>query len=156
MLQDEVRCWAAWEWYIAATGDYDALAPYYLAANELSICTLLEISFFHCLLPISIRGTKTCSILNLPWTFSSISSGIFHYIRYSISYLEHRQVYRVLESFVFNMTVSRPVLHSHGFLLLFDIRPWSIYSACKWMSSYYGHSMIRIEKNLSGLESRRQ
>ncbi|KAI9313693.1 mediator complex subunit 23-domain-containing protein [Dichotomocladium elegans] len=36
--------------------------------------------------------------------FSPTSSGLFHYIRYSISYLEHRQVYRVLESFVFNIT----------------------------------------------------
>ncbi|KAI8145206.1 mediator complex subunit 23-domain-containing protein [Fennellomyces sp. T-0311] len=30
-------------------------------------------------------------------------SGLFHYIRYSVSYLEHRQIYRVLESFVFNL-----------------------------------------------------
>ncbi|KAI9492493.1 mediator complex subunit 23-domain-containing protein [Zychaea mexicana] len=35
--------------------------------------------------------------------FSSISSGLFHYIRYSVSYLEHRQIYRVLEQFVFNL-----------------------------------------------------
>jgi hypothetical protein len=34
---------------------------------------------------------------------SSLSSGLLHYIRYSLSYLDHRQVYQVLESFSINI-----------------------------------------------------
>ncbi|KAI9285727.1 mediator complex subunit 23-domain-containing protein [Umbelopsis sp. AD052] len=34
---------------------------------------------------------------------SSLSSGLLHYIRYSLSYLDHRQVYQVLESFAVNI-----------------------------------------------------
>ncbi|KAM3581516.1 hypothetical protein VKS41_006346 [Umbelopsis sp. WA50703] len=34
---------------------------------------------------------------------SSLSSGLLHYIRYSLSYLDHRQVYQVLESFAINI-----------------------------------------------------
>lgn len=37
--------------------------------------------------------------------YSSLSSGLLHYIRYSISYLENRQCYRVLESFTINIIV---------------------------------------------------
>ncbi|KAI8328625.1 mediator complex subunit 23-domain-containing protein [Chlamydoabsidia padenii] len=39
--------------------------------------------------------------------YSPLSAGMFHYVRYSISYLEHRQVYQVLESFVLNTTRSQ-------------------------------------------------
>lgn len=39
--------------------------------------------------------------------YSPLSSGMFHYIRYSISHLEHRQVYHVLESFVLNTIKSQ-------------------------------------------------
>jgi hypothetical protein len=38
--------------------------------------------------------------------YSPISSGLLHYIRYSISYLENRQCYQVLESFAINVIVS--------------------------------------------------
>ncbi|CAO3590219.1 unnamed protein product [Absidia cylindrospora] len=39
--------------------------------------------------------------------YSPLSAGMFHYVRYSISYLEHRQVYQVLESFVLSTTRSQ-------------------------------------------------
>jgi hypothetical protein len=45
--------------------------------------------------------------------YSPLSAGMFHYVRYSISYLEHRQVYQVLESFVLNTTVSFDI-HANG------------------------------------------
>ncbi|KAI9481474.1 MAG: hypothetical protein EXX96DRAFT_566905 [Benjaminiella poitrasii] len=35
--------------------------------------------------------------------YSSLSSGLLHYIRYSISYLENRQCYQTLESFAINV-----------------------------------------------------
>ena len=38
--------------------------------------------------------------------YSSFSSGLLHYIRYSISYLENRQCYQTLESFAINVIVS--------------------------------------------------
>lgn len=38
--------------------------------------------------------------------YSPLSSGLLHYIRYSISYLENRQCYQSLESFTVNTIVS--------------------------------------------------
>lgn len=38
--------------------------------------------------------------------YSPLSSGLLHYIRYSISYLENRQCYQSLESFTVNAIVS--------------------------------------------------
>ena len=38
--------------------------------------------------------------------YSPLSSGLLHYIRYSISFLDNRQCYRSLESFTVNVIVS--------------------------------------------------
>lgn len=38
--------------------------------------------------------------------YSPLSSGLLHYIRYSISYLENRQCYQALESLTINIIVS--------------------------------------------------
>lgn len=40
--------------------------------------------------------------------YSPLSSGLLHYIRYSISYLENRQCFRSLESFTVNIIASDP------------------------------------------------
>jgi hypothetical protein len=37
--------------------------------------------------------------------YSPLSSGLLHYIRYSISYLDNRQCYQALESFTINVIV---------------------------------------------------
>lgn len=42
--------------------------------------------------------------------YSPLSSGLLHYIRYSISYLENRQCYQALESFTINIIVSSSVI----------------------------------------------
>lgn len=39
--------------------------------------------------------------------YSPLASGLLHYIRYSISYLENRQCYQALESFTINIIVSQ-------------------------------------------------
>ncbi|ORX51305.1 hypothetical protein DM01DRAFT_1337353 [Hesseltinella vesiculosa] len=39
--------------------------------------------------------------------YSPMSIGMFHHVRYAISALDHRQVYHVLESFIFNLTLSQ-------------------------------------------------
>ena len=39
--------------------------------------------------------------------FSPLSSGLLHYIRYSISYLENRQCYQALEAFAMNVIVRK-------------------------------------------------
>lgn len=42
--------------------------------------------------------------------YSPLSSGLLHYIRYSISHLENRQCYKVLESFAINIIVSTTIV----------------------------------------------
>lgn len=44
--------------------------------------------------------------------YSPLSSGLLHYIRYSISYLENRQCYQALEAFAINVIVSSIALES--------------------------------------------
>lgn len=61
--------------------------------------------------------------------YSPLSSGLLHYIRYSISYLENRQCYQSLESFTVNAIVS-------FFFKLFKMVITYLNSICKWMSNY--------------------
>lgn len=63
--------------------------------------------------------------------YSPLSSGLLHYIRYSISYLENRQCYQSLESFAMNTIVSKLYICTYVFFLILNF----LYSICRWTSN---------------------
>lgn len=63
--------------------------------------------------------------------YSPLSSGLLHYIRYSISYLENRQCYQALEAFAINVIVSANKREYDTKEP--DMFSFSLYSICKWM-----------------------
>lgn len=70
--------------------------------------------------------------------FSPLSSGLLHYIRYSISYMENRQCYQVLESFAINVIVSDLLFCIQNKKI--QLNRISLYSStCKWTSNYFDH-----------------